>query len=197
MGLRNQLSFPFQLHFGKVFWRLCLLVRERKHILLESEIYFHGVEWCSREKGGWRKDGGGWHPDKYSQLPGTEKESLIWWQSSQSISTKWFISGGRRAETVSLQSECGCRGNHSLGALCVLGLSLAVVIPDSAPSLACVNYITSCWPSPTSGQSAAFSFLGFLIFIDVSQVLFVLSFLFELVFHTKMFYKATERVNLT
>lgn len=67
--------------------------------------------------------------------------------------------------------------------LCVLGLSLATLISDSAPSLACVNSITVRWPSLPSDQSADFSFLGFL---DASQVLFALSFLFELVFPNKL-----------
>jgi len=66
------------------------------------------------------------------------------------------------------------------------GVSLAALIPDSAPSLACVNYITIHWPSPPSDQSADHSFLSFLISTDASQVLFALSFLFELVFHNKI-----------
>lgn len=31
------------------------------------------------------------------------------YDAGATISTQWFISGWRRAETVSLQSECGCR----------------------------------------------------------------------------------------
>lgn len=67
-----------------------------------------------------------------------------------------------------------------------LGVSLAALIPDSAPSLACVNYITVHWSSPPSDQSADYSFLGFLIGTDASQVPFALSFLFELIFHNKI-----------